>query len=130
MQVLYENHYDEDWNIDYGFSHHVTRSKKCLRDFTKLNNVGLVKFRNNKCTVQGYRKSTNGNFTLNGAAYGECLQHNLICESQLVIGTRNHVLFDRKGSVIYNKTTNDVFFKFKQKGYMFTLYMKHVIGLP
>ena len=72
----------------------MTGQKENLRDFWKLENVGVVMFRNNqKCKVKGYRKVTNGKVTVNRVAYVEGLKHNLISVYQLVVGTRNQVLF-------------------------------------
>ena len=60
----------------------MTRRKECLRDFRKLANVGVVKFgNNNKCTIKGYGKIMNGNFTINLVAYTEGLKLNLISVS-------------------------------------------------
>lgn len=78
----------------------MTIRNEWLRDFKKLTNVGVVKFlNNNKCTINGYGKITNGNFTHNRVAYVKGLKHHLISVSRLVVGTRNQML-DKEGSLI------------------------------
>ena len=68
----------------------MNENKENLRDFRSLDNVGVVKFGNNKkCRVKGYGKVTNGKFTVNRVAYVEGPQHNLISVLQLVLGTAN-----------------------------------------
>lgn len=112
-------------------SRHMSEMKECLRDFRKLVNVGVVMFgNNNKCIINGYGKITNGNFTVNHVVYVEGLKHNLISVSQLVVGTGNQVFLDKEGSVIFNKLTREVLLKSKQKGDMFTLDIKPIIGIP
>lgn len=100
--------------------------KENLCDYQTLENVGVVKFRNNhKCHVRGYGKITNGNFTVNRVAYVEDLQHNLISFSQLVVGTGNQVVFNEEHNVILNIWTKEVLLKSKRKGDMFTLNINH-----
>lgn len=73
----------------------MTGKKEHLRDFRKLENVGVAKFRNNqKCKVKGYKKITNGNFTIKRVAYVEGLKHNLISVCQVVVSIGNQVLFN------------------------------------
>ena len=114
MQVLCDEQYDTKWYIDSGCSHHMTRRKDHLRDFRSIENAGVMKFGNNKkCQVKGYGKVTNGQFTVNRVAYVEGLQHNLISVSQLVVGTRNQVVFNEEGSVISKVETNERLLKLK-----------------
>nr|KAJ0216141.1 hypothetical protein LSAT_V11C300140320 [Lactuca sativa] len=65
-----------------GCSCHMTGRKEHLRDFCKLENVGVGKFGNNqKCKFKGYGKVTNGKFTIKRDPYVERLNHNLISVS-------------------------------------------------
>ena len=90
----------------------MTGRKENLRDFRSLENAGVVKFGNNhKCQVKGYSKVTNGKFTVNHVTYVEGLKHNLISVSQLVVGTRNQVVFNEAGSIISDIETNEVLLK-------------------
>ena len=94
----------------------MTRRKENLRDFQKLDNVGVVNFGNNKCKVKGYGKVTSGKFIVNWVACVEGLKHNLISVLQLVVGTGNQVLFYEEGSIISKKVTKEVILKSKRKG--------------
>lgn len=85
---------------------------------------------NNKCTIKGYGKITNGNFTINQVSYVKGLKDNLISFSQLVVGIGNPVLFDEEGIVISNKIYKEVFLKSKRKGNMFTHDVTPNVGLP
>ena len=105
--------------------------KENLRDFRKLDNVGVVKFLNNqKWKVKGIEKVMNGKFKVNKVVYVKGLKHNLMSISQLIIGTRNQVFFDEEGSVIWNKETKEVLLKSKRKGDMLTLDIKPIVGKP
>lgn len=42
--VLCGEQYDGNWYVDNGCSHNLTGRKECLRDFWKLENVGVVNF--------------------------------------------------------------------------------------
>ena len=91
----------------------------------------MVKFGNNqKCKIKRYGKVMNMKFTVNRVAYVEGLKHNLISLSQLVAGKGNQVLFYEEGSTISNKETKEVLLNSKQKGDMFTLNMKPIVGIP
>lgn len=48
----------------------------------------------------------------------------------MVVGKGYQVFFDEQGSVISNKITNKVLLNSKQKGDMFTLDMKPIVGFP
>lgn len=53
--------------------------KECLRDFKNFENVEVMKVgRKNKCSIKGYDKIKNGNFTINCVACVEGLKHKLI----------------------------------------------------
>ncbi|KAL7585209.1 hypothetical protein Lser_V15G45873 [Lactuca serriola] len=130
-EVICNEQCDKTWYIDSGCSRHMTVQKENLRDFRKLENVGLVKFGNNqKCKVKGYRKVTNRKFIMNRVTYIEGLKYNLISVSQLVVGTGNEVLFDKEGSMISNKETKEVVLKSKRKGDMFILDIKPIVSIP
>ena len=109
----------------------MTGRKENLLDFRSLENVGVVKFRNNKkCKHKGYGKVTNEKFTANRVAYVEGLQHNLISVSKLVAGIGNQVVINKEVSFISNKETKEVLLKSKMKGDMLTLDIKPIIGVP
>ena len=109
----------------------MTGKKEYLRDFIKLDNTGVVKLRNNnKFSIKGYGKITNGIYMIKQVTYVKRLQHNLISVSQLVVGIGNQVTFDEEGSVISNKNSKEVLLKSKRKWEMFTLDLKPIILLP
>lgn len=75
--------------------------------------------------IKGYDMITNGEFMIHKVAYVECLQHNLIGFSKLVVFTRLKVSFYEEGSAITNKESKKEILKSKRLGEMFLLGMKY-----
>ncbi|KAI3700157.1 hypothetical protein L2E82_44776 [Cichorium intybus] len=87
-QVIRDEQYDPEWYIDSGCLRHMTRRREELREYRSLRNGGRIRYGNNATgEIKGYGMITNGELSIRKVAYMEGLQHNLINESQLVVGT-------------------------------------------
>lgn len=102
-----------------------------MREYWALKEGGRVKFGNNSLEENKvYVRITNGEFSIRKVVFVECLQHNLIIVSQLVVGSGLKVLLDDKGSEIIENKTKNVLLNSEQNGEMFPLNMKQIKGKP
>ncbi|KAI3499778.1 hypothetical protein L1887_35588 [Cichorium endivia] len=71
--------YPEDPRLIGGCSRHMTGKREYIKEYRTLDDAGNVRFGNNEtCPIKGFGKVTNGQFTINRAAYVEGLKHNLV----------------------------------------------------
>ena len=131
MWVIHDEQFDDEWYIHSGFSHHMTGRKEELREFRALKDGGCVKYGYNSYgKIKGYGMITNGDLSICKVTYVEGFQHNLICVSQLVVGTGLKVSFDDEGSEIIEKKTKTVLLKSQRKREMYPLNLNPIRGKP
>nr|KAJ0217793.1 hypothetical protein LSAT_V11C300147370 [Lactuca sativa] len=121
---------DDTWYIDSDCSKHMTGNRNYLCDFKPIQTNQDVTFGNNMTEkIKGYRKITNGNFTIKKVAFVDDQKHNLISVSQLC-DNNLEVLFTKQRSLILDAKNKDVIVDSDRAGNMYPLDMDLIYGKP